>query len=443
MPVGRLSSEQLLKDNNARDADSISSLTLNQKALTDVSCLADFKNLQRLDLGFNNLTSLEDLRPCVNLKWLSVVQNKLRSLKGIEGLSKLTVLNAGKNKLRSMDEVRSLTSLRALILNDNEIVSICTLDQLKELNTLVLSRNPLEEIGKSLMKLKSLTKLSLSHCQLQAIDKSLKSCIELKELRLAHNQITALPSELAQNVKLRNLDLGNNLIKSWSHVKVLKSHVNLRNLNLLGNPIAEIEKSTNKIRKALPSLQIFNAKPINKNTKMEKLDVNVVDEFPPVTDGKEIKEKERSNKKSKHNVTMDIYSENGEHSTRGQRRKKQKSKDDLLRKESPVHDNNDAAPEQKKRKKSKTAETSELNVIDDTEASFMELFQAEETAGNPNGDGEKGGIGKDVKDGVLLGDLVCIPTEKKKPKERSFDHPSQLQTSTDEIGMGGLSTWDD
>ncbi|XP_048140193.1 protein phosphatase 1 regulatory subunit SDS22 isoform X2 [Rhodamnia argentea] len=409
MPVGRLSSEQLLKDNNARDADSISSATLNQRALTDVSCLADFKNLQRLDVGFNNLTSLEDLRPCVNLKWLSVVQNKLRSLKGIEGLSKLTVLNAGKNKLRSMDEVRSLMSLRALILNDNEIVAICTLDQLIELNTLVLSRNPIEEIGKSLMKLKSLTK--------------------------------ALPSELAQNVKLRNLDLGNNLIMSWLHVKVLKSLVNLRNLNLLGNPIAENEKSTNKIRKALPRLQIFNAKPINKNTKIENLDVNVVDEFPPVAGGKEIKEEERSDKKPKHNVTMGIYSQDGEPSTQGQKRKKQKSKYDLPRKEVPVHDNNDAAPEQKERKKTKRTKTSKLDVIDDTEASFMELFQAEEAADNPKGDGERGGIGKDV-DGDMLGGLACIPTKKKKPKKRSFD-PSQLETSTDEIGMGGLSTWDD
>ncbi|KAI6669785.1 hypothetical protein NL676_004670 [Syzygium grande] len=441
MPVGRLSSAQLLKDNDARDADSISSLKLDQKALTDVSCLADFRNLQRLDLGFNNLTSLEGLRPCVGLKWLSVVQNKLRSLKGIEGLSNLTVLNAGKNKLRSMDEVRSLVSLRALILNDNEIVSICTLDQLKELNTLVLSRNPIEEIGKSLMKLKSVTKLSLSHCQLQAIGTSLKSCIELKELRLAHNQITALPSELAQNVKLQNLDLGNNSIMSWSHVKVLKSLVNLRSLNLLGNPIAENERSTNKIRGALPSLQIFNAKPINKNTKIEKLDVNVIDECPPVADGKEIKEEEQRDGKSKHNVTMGIYSENGEHSTQGQKRKKQKSKDDLPRKEAPFHDNNDAAPELKERKKSKRVKTSELDVIDDAEASFMELFQAKEATDNPKGDGEKGAIGKDVEDGVLLGGLVCIPTKKKKSKRRSFD-PSQLQSSTNEIGMGGLSTWD-
>ncbi|KAL2237382.1 UNVERIFIED_CONTAM: hypothetical protein Sindi_0929900 [Sesamum indicum] len=183
-----LSSKKILQEKNANDADSITSLTLTHK-ISDVSCLSEFKNFERLDLGFNNLTSLEGLKSCMNLKWLSVVQNKLKSLKGIEGLTKLTVLNAGKNKLKSMDEVKSLASLHTLILNDNEISSVCKLDLMKELNTLVLSRNPISSLGDSLVKLKSITKLSLSNCQLQTVDSSLKSCLELKELRLAHNEI--------------------------------------------------------------------------------------------------------------------------------------------------------------------------------------------------------------------------------------------------------------
>lgn len=87
-----LSSKQILQENNTRDHSSIKSLTLTHKALSDVSCLGEFKNLERLDLGFNSLTSLEGLKSCVNLKWLSVVQNKLQNLKGIEGLTKLTVV---------------------------------------------------------------------------------------------------------------------------------------------------------------------------------------------------------------------------------------------------------------------------------------------------------------------------------------------------------------
>nr|XP_009784828.1 PREDICTED: protein phosphatase 1 regulatory subunit 7 isoform X3 [Nicotiana sylvestris]XP_009784829.1 PREDICTED: protein phosphatase 1 regulatory subunit 7 isoform X3 [Nicotiana sylvestris] len=180
------------------------------------------------------------------------------------------VLNAGKNKLKSMNEVSGLVNLRALILNDNDVVSICKLDKMQELNTLVLSRNPISGIGQSLAKINSITKLSLSNCQLQGIDSSLKSCTELKELRLAHNDIKTLPSELAFNIKLQNLDIGNNVIMKWSDLKVLSSLVNLKNLNLQGNPIAEKEALAKKIKKQLPNLQILNAKPIENALKKEE-----------------------------------------------------------------------------------------------------------------------------------------------------------------------------
>nr|GMD61596.1 leucine-rich repeat-containing protein ODA7 [Ipomoea batatas] len=264
-----LSAKQVLQQSNTGDPNSISNLSLTHKALSDVSCLVEFENIQRLDLSFNNLTSIERLKSCVNLKWLSVAQNKLQSLKGIEGFRKLTVLNASKNKLKSMDELSSLVSLGALILNDNEITSICKLDQMKDLNTLVLSRNPIRGIGLSLAKKNSLSKLSLSNCQLQCIDSSLKSCTELKELRLSHNEIKTLPSELACNTKLLNLDIGNNEIMRWSDLKVLSSLVNLKNLNLLGNPIAEKEGLAKKIKKLVPTVVTFNAKPIDKILKGE------------------------------------------------------------------------------------------------------------------------------------------------------------------------------
>ncbi|GAA0147914.1 hypothetical protein LIER_07497 [Lithospermum erythrorhizon] len=264
-----LRSTQILQEKNTNDPNSVTSLSLTHKALTDVSCLGEFKNLERLDLSFNSLTSLEGLKSCQNLKWLSVANNKLESLKGIETLTKILVLNAGKNKLKSMSEVGSLVGLRALILNDNEIVSICKLDQMKDLNTLVLSRNPVCEIGESLAKAKSMTKLSLSNCQLGKIGSSLKSCTELKELRLAHNDIKTLPEELVHNRKLQNLDVGNNLITKGSDLKVLTSLIYLKTLNLQGNPIAEKESLAKKVKKMLPNLKVFNTKLTEKRNKKE------------------------------------------------------------------------------------------------------------------------------------------------------------------------------
>ncbi|GAB2274578.1 hypothetical protein Dimus_009346 [Dionaea muscipula] len=259
-----LTVEAVLKEKQTTDADSITAVSLTHKALSNVSCLGGFINLERLDLTFNNLISLEGLALCVNLKWLSVVENKLRTLKGVEGLTKLTVLNAGKNKLRSMGEVENLVNLRALILNDNDIGSMGNLDKLKDLNTLVLSRNPIREFGRSLARLKSVTKISLSNCELEGIDSSIKGCAELKELRLGHNLIGTLPAELAYVTKLQNLDLGNNLIKSWKEMKVLSSLQRLKNLNLQGNPIAEKDKLVKKINKLVPGLRVYNNKPMEK-----------------------------------------------------------------------------------------------------------------------------------------------------------------------------------
>ncbi|PWA89851.1 leucine-rich repeat domain, L domain-like protein [Artemisia annua] len=195
-----------------------------------------------------------------------------------------------------MDEVSSLVRLRALILNDNEIVSICKLDQMKELNTLVLSKNPIQKIGESLVKVNSITKLSLSNCKIQAIDSSIKSCTELRELRLAHNEIRTLPSELTRNTKIQNLDLGNNLILRWSDLKVLSSLGNLKNLNLAGNPVTEKDVTIKKIKKLVPSLQIFNARPIDKPMKNLKADHEETATLTDLNSEKKSKQKSKDEK---------------------------------------------------------------------------------------------------------------------------------------------------
>ncbi|KAM3303170.1 hypothetical protein P3S67_014200 [Capsicum chacoense] len=512
--MAELNSKQVLQDNKTTDPNSITSLTLTHKALSHVSCLSQFENLQKLDLGFNNLTSLEELKLCVNLKWLSVVQNKLESLKGIEGLIKLTVLNAGKNKLKSMEGVSGLVNLRALILNgellymyhlfinqssvsagslfliltyfflsviDNDIVSICKLDNMKELNTLVLSRNPISGIGQSLAKINSITKLSLSNCQLQGIDSSLKSCTELKELRLAHNDIKMLPSELAFNIKLQNLDIGNNVIMKRSDLKVLSSLVNLKNLNLQGNPIAEKEDLVKKIKKQVPNLQILNAKPIEKAMKKEQVgrddDENESDDdyheegtFPgsdkpkksiklskngknagdisetvpkdPDVQKESKLKKEKINEFDKASVRKRKELVQAEKRTdmggppieldRGEERrkhKKHKKSEVLMEKASNVDD------KEPTKKSSKKAKQNKLSAIDDGETPFSDLFLSsgkvdEHNTLQQNVDAAAG--------------LVTFPKNKKKKKNLVTGAAAlQLSSVNDVIGLGGASTWDD
>ncbi|XP_014522663.1 dynein regulatory complex subunit 3 [Vigna radiata var. radiata] len=487
----RLNVEQVLKDNNASDPSSVTTLHLTYKALSDITCLANFIKLEKLDLKLNNLTSLEGLRSCANLKWLSVVENKLESLEGIQGLTKLTVLNAGKNKLKSIDQVASVVSLRALILNENNISSICKLDQLKELNTLVLSKNPIHKIGDALLKVKSITKLSLSHCQLQGIDTSLKSCVELSELRLAHNEIKSLPDELKFNSKLRNLDVGNNVITRWSEVKVVKLLTNLRNLNLQGNPVATVDKITRKIKKALPRLQIFNARPVDKDT--ENKQSGVVDGTPDFSvdqTGQNLKdsteksarfhtkdkkkydhlegpddldsERKEGKKRKKTDVSKKEERVIDEGNKAGKKDKADRKKDSLIvtvdpdmenkstkkkvKKDEKVLDNKGFAPEEnvskvgkKVKKKRKNEEESELDIIDNAEASFAELFKINHAENENHGDEMKAQekVSKDVK---VAGSAV---TSFAKPKNAKMQNMESLSFPVADIGNGGPSTWGD
>ncbi|KAG4185864.1 hypothetical protein ERO13_A08G006800v2 [Gossypium hirsutum] len=472
--MARLTKEHVLKDEKTHDPATITSLSLSHKALSDVSCLAEFENLERLDLAFNNLTSLQGLKSCVNLKWLSVVQNKLQTLEGIEGLTKLTVLNAGKNKLRSTEEVKPLVNLRALILNDNEIVSICGLDDMKDLNTLVLSRNPITEIGNSLVKLKSITKFSASNCQIQAIESSLKCCVELKELRLAHNDIKSLPSELSCNKKLQNLDLGNNLISQWSELKALDSLVHLKNLNLQGNPIAEKDKLAKKVKRLLPNLHIFNARPIDKSIKNKEGEiVNIA------LHSTDIHMEEKTGRKRKRNpeFLVSVEKQDVNHDSNAtafdtekeSKRKKKKGNDKLTevpvaeddvvvekeeKKKKPkverkggktngkfstsMHEDGTTG-EEKPKKKKKLEKRAELDIIDDAGASFTELFATD--VADPIHDGKRKIVDRANQDTKSSDSLVTYPVKKKKSKHAVL---AELElTPAIEVGMGGASTWGD
>ncbi|XP_050367539.1 uncharacterized protein LOC126785904 [Argentina anserina] len=464
----RLSLDQVLKDNNTRDPNSISSLVLTHRALSDVSCLSELKNLERLDLSSNTLTSLEGLKSCVNLKWLSVSQNKLESLKGIEGLSKLTVLNAAMNKLTVMDEVKSVVSLRALILNDNEIASICRLDQMKELNTLVLSKNPICEIGDSLMNVKSITKLSLSHCQLRSIDSSLKSCVELKELRLAHNAIEGLPAELAQNKRLLNLDLGNNVITRWSELKVLGSLANLKNLSLQGNPVAEKDKLAKKIKKMLPNLRVFNARPIDRYNKNEKVArVDAVDEeqkhrnvkhheFSETKDSnldsaKELDMKRKRNmEKANENVSDQEVLVRGDEGDSIKKKRHQVVNEDFsnLKDAADLEESKGKKLKKKghkdddgkvKKKLDKTKQQSELDIIDDADTPFLELFSDDKVVDAVDDGNQSKVKDKASQDTKLSSGVVTITSSKAKNRSTGSTLPL---LPVDEIGVGGPSSWD-
>ncbi|XP_074289478.1 uncharacterized protein LOC141614628 [Silene latifolia] len=447
------STEDILRDKNITDPSSITTLSLTHKPLSNVSPLRPFINLERLDLSFNNLSSLQGLEVCVKLKWLSVQQNKLDSLKGIESLTNLTVCNAGKNKIRSMDEVKNLVKLCALILNDNEISSISGLDQLSELNTLVLSRNPISKMGNAFAKLKSIVKISLSNCQLEAIDTSIKACTELEQLRLSHNDITTLPEELSHNKKLQILDIGNNMLSRWSDIEALSSLRNLKNLNVLGNPIAEKAKLLKKINKLAPSLQILNSKRIetlkdaqkNKKVEHERNDVE------PLKKKKDIGERLMENTKAhnlpeekgdslkKQKYSKDHAANEGANMELNEENQinKGKKKKNQVEKEVPVQETDKTKTEKKAKRNAEKAGIDD--VIDDKERSFMELLDYN-TPENMNADDGKR-KNRSVENVNSTGAVVTFPAKNKKAKGAGLSAFEFIDPAPD-VGLGGPSAWD-
>lgn len=255
-----------------------------------------------------------------------------------------------------------------------------------------------------------------------------------------------------------------------NNLQVLKSLSNLRNLNLLGNPVADNEKSTKKvvifiqmffspsavfilspclkflvsflqIRSALPNLQIFNTKPVNKNSKINTLDIKPVNDFDAADDVNEKEEKAKEKKPKRHLQIEGRYDDdngtkNDNHqSVKEKKWKRQRSEDDILNKE--VRRTNETTSE-KKVKSSKKRVSSEIDAIDNGETSFAELFDARPTDNPENGIDK---VSSKTLDGVLpQGDSTM--KKKKKRKKESVD-PSEFVPSTMEVGMGGASTWDD
>lgn len=308
----------------------------------------------------------------------------------------------------------------------------------------VLSRNPIQKIGESLAKVKSITKLSLSKCQLQVIDLSLVSCVELKELRLSHNDIKSLPDVLARNSKLQNLDVGNNLISSWSNLKVLSSLSNLRNLNLVGNPIAQSDKLANKIKKLVPNLQIFNAKPIDKNRKNVKGD-DIDDASLNTATELDIQKQERTDhsrgkKKFKQDMTCqskDVDKERKENINDGKKLRKKAKK---LKEDDEVHETNAGKQENTNSKK---LNQGELDVIDDGETPFIELLSGS-IIDDQKYIGDKQINDRGFEDVSSVGGFITFPARKKSSKKRRGTSVAAVQSSNmDEVGLGGPSAWGD
>ncbi|PAA58525.1 hypothetical protein BOX15_Mlig004996g2 [Macrostomum lignano] len=213
-------------------------LTASSLGLCDISVLADYEQLQVLNLSHNQLTSLSAISGLVNLVQLDASHNRLRS---------------------AFDFGDALGNLRSADLSHNEIADLPDMTAFGRLRDLDLSHNRLSEVPASLMSCASLQHLNLGHnciARLCNLD-----CLPLATLNLEHNSIERIENldslDCLQSLVLsanrieslagleglqllQILDLADNKVLELLELRHVKDLRLLRQLNLARNPVQDV-----------------------------------------------------------------------------------------------------------------------------------------------------------------------------------------------------------
>jgi len=137
-----------------KNLTSLERLELSGNKLTTLSGITKLTNLKVLFIEVNQLTSLSGIENLIKLESLDVYGNKLKNLSGIEGLTNLRDLSAGKNKLVSLKGVENLIHLEGLGANDNKLKKLPDLRRLTDLHdestTFIFNKLPEKELQEKL-----------------------------------------------------------------------------------------------------------------------------------------------------------------------------------------------------------------------------------------------------------------------------------------------------
>lgn len=208
----------------------LTSLTIAQCGLSDVSPLANAHGLEYLDLSYNSIRDITPISSLANLKTLYMAHNALTDLAELSGLSNLEVLNVSYNSLTSVAPICANLALTELDAGNNLLVSLGALNNLPNLKNLYLDHNALTEVS-VLGGCTALEELDISNNSLIDIQ-ALAPLMNLRKFNCSYNAITALP-DWSAGISLISLDASYNQI---SDLEPLRQMVCLNILNMDYNP---------------------------------------------------------------------------------------------------------------------------------------------------------------------------------------------------------------
>ncbi len=218
----------------------LSSLSLTEDELTDISSLSGLGGLTMLDLSGNGISDLSPLSALSSLRTLYLDRNPIEDFSPLYGLTELSMLS-----IREIDISEAQLKGLSEALPSCAIHSETAMAEVRELTLGGLTfREDVTELNLSGCALSDLSALSVCR-QLTALDLSnneisdltpLMDLPYLEQLNLSGNQISDLRPLMAMK-SLHSLDVSGNGINGIAPLSALSE---LRELNLEGNALLDI-----------------------------------------------------------------------------------------------------------------------------------------------------------------------------------------------------------
>ncbi|XP_053719680.1 leucine-rich repeat and guanylate kinase domain-containing protein isoform X2 [Synchiropus splendidus] len=241
-------------------------LSLPNSNLSDVSLLGNYVHLQKLEVPHNHIADVSFVRHMPRLLIMDVSHNHIEDISGFEPPIDLKEVNMSFNRLSNMD-FSSYNSVSKLELDNNGFTEVKGLDRCFKLTHLSLANNMITSIsGLDTLPLKH---LNLRGNQLETMD-GLENLTKLRILDLSHNRITSL-------IGFRNLQLlgvinvENNLIPRIEECKHIAHLFLLVELNMLQNPVKEVQDYRLSIIFLLQRLTMLDKEEVTAEEKVEAI----------------------------------------------------------------------------------------------------------------------------------------------------------------------------
>ena len=194
------------------DLADLTSLSANDKGISDLSGIELCSNLAFLSLSINQISDITPLTSLTNLTELDLQINRIGDISPLKSITNLTTLYLNDNRISDVNPLTSLTNLAYLYLKDNQISNITSLASLTNLSQLDLGSNEISDVS-PLASLTNLTSLSVGN---RISDVSpLASLTNLTSLNLENNQFSDI-SPLTSLPNLTHVYLGGNKLNQES-----------------------------------------------------------------------------------------------------------------------------------------------------------------------------------------------------------------------------------